>query len=207
MPRRGAGPRSRPLTCWSSRCARRRAWARVMNSRPKSWTPATAMPGPGSRPPASESSARSRRRAGGVARSRWQRWTSSRASGASSRRRADQRAEVVLEQPAALLEDERLAVEEVLGLEQQAGEPARPLGREVADVQPPGRAVADRLADRPLGLRRHDDRHVPDPGRGHGLQTVEQDRPVGHRQQLARPHAVERGLGRPPPAVARGRRP
>ena len=76
---------------------------------------------------------------------------------------------------------------------------ARPSGavlRDVGDLQAERRAVADRVLDRGRRVADHDP-DVGDAGLGDGLQTVEQDGLVGHRQQL-----LGRGVGdRPQPGA------
>ena len=97
--------------------------------------------------------------------------------------RLDELGDALAQQVVAQVHDEVVAVEEVLGDEDAVGQPAGFVLGQVGDADTPLRAVADRRADLVAGLA-GDDADVGDPGRGHVLDPVEEDRLVGHGDQL-----------------------
>ena len=91
--------------------------------------------------------------------------------------------QVLLEQVVAQVHHEVVVAEELAGDEHAVGQAERRVLRQVRDLQPEARAVADGRHHLVAGVA-DDDADLADPGRGHGLQPVEQDRLVGHRHQL-----------------------
>src|SRR5205823_712878 len=71
-----------------------------------------------------------------------------------------------------------------LGRQDRVREPQWLLLENVGDAQAKARAVAHRAFDLRTGLRRNDDADVLDPGFGHRLEPVEEDRLVGDRHEL-----------------------
>jgi hypothetical protein len=104
----------------------------------------------------------------------------------------EERAEVVMQEAVAVLEDERMAVEEVLGGEQH-GRHGVGLGRaQAVHAHPPRRARAHGLLYAALVVGAHSDRHVGDAGRRHRVEDMEEDRLVADGKQMRGAAAVHR---------------
>ena len=81
--------------------------------------------------------------------------------------------------------DEVVVAEEVAGDQHAVGEAERRVLRDVGDLDAEPGAVADAAADLGgRGVDADDDADLLDPGRGHVLDAVEDDRLVGDRHEL-----------------------
>ncbi len=97
----------------------------------------------------------------------------------------------LVDQPGNAADDEIVAevhykvvvAEEITGDQHGVREPERGPLPDIGDVQPELAAVADRCPYRRRGVTHHDP-HVSDAGIGDGLEAVEQNGLIGHREQL-----------------------
>jgi hypothetical protein len=108
--------------------------------------------------------------------------------------------DAVAQKVVAQVHDEGRVAQEGLGGEDRVGQPERLVLLDVLDRDAEARAVAGRLPDLAAGLGGDDDAHLLDPGGGHGLDAVEEDRLVCHGDELLRARVGERTQSRALPS-------
>ena len=101
-----------------------------------------------------------------------------------ARTRSTNAGQVLLEQVVAEVHHEVVVAEELAGDEHAVGQAERRVLGDVGDLQPRTRAPSPTAAITSSRGVADDDADLDDPGLGHGLEAVEQDRLVGHRHQL-----------------------
>ena len=95
----------------------------------------------------------------------------------------DELGEALLQHVVAEVHHEVVVAEEVVGDEHAVGEAERRVLGDVGDLDAEAGAVADRLRISSRGVA-DDDADLGDPGLGHVLDAVEEDRLVGDRHEL-----------------------
>ena len=103
----------------------------------------------------------------------------------------DEPVDALVEQVVAQVHDERLIADERLADQDGVRQPARCILLDVGDADAPGRSIADRRANLRLRVT-DDDPDVADAGGGERLDSVEQDRLVGHGHELLRARIGQR---------------
>src|SRR4051794_37846825 len=111
----------------------------------------------------------------------------------------DERGEILLEQVVAEVHHEVVVAEELIGDEDAVGEPEGRVLRDECERRAEALTLAQRGDDLCLGIT-DDHADLGDAGRDHRFDPVEQDRLVGHRNELLRTGVRDRaqpGAGTP----------